>query len=64
VKILEGLEMLEHGMCSAAYLDELVKLGETLKISSKCGLGQTSACAFISIVENFKDELLGRVEAE
>ena len=64
VKILEGLEMLEHGMCSAAYLDELVKLGETMKISSKCGLGQTSACAFISIVENFKDELLGRVEAE
>lgn len=61
-KILEGIEMLEAGTCSMAYLDELCKLGETMQLASKCGLGQSSANAFLSIVANFKDEILGRTE--
>ena len=60
-KLLEGIEMLEQGRCSSSYLDELIKLGETMQVSSKCGLGQSSPNAFLSIVENFKSEVLGRV---
>ena len=35
-------------------------LGETMQLSSKCGLGQSSPNAFLSIVKNFSDEILGR----
>lgn len=58
-KLLEGLEKLEAGTCSMKYLDELCALGETMQIASKCGLGQSSPNAFLSIVKNFKDELIG-----
>jgi [NiFe] hydrogenase diaphorase moiety large subunit len=58
---LEGLKMLKRGECSSSYLNELVKLGGTVQLASKCGLGQSSPTAFLSIVKNFKNELLGRV---
>lgn len=61
VKILEGITMLEEGRCSASYLNELLELSETMRLVSKCGLGQTSSNPFVSIVEGFKDEILGRV---
>jgi [NiFe] hydrogenase diaphorase moiety large subunit len=59
-KLLEGIEMLEEGVCSSAYLRELVALGETMQIASKCGLGQSSPNAFLSIVANFREEVVGR----
>ena len=43
-----------------AYLQELMALGETMQVASKCGLGQSSPNAFLSIVEHFKDEIMGR----
>lgn len=58
--ILKGIEMLERGECTTKYLDELCALGETMQLASKCGLGQSSPNAFISIVKHFKDELMGR----
>jgi [NiFe] hydrogenase diaphorase moiety large subunit len=61
VKMLEGLKLLEKGKCSSSYLNELVKLGQTIQIASKCGLGQSSPTAFLSIIEHFKNELLGRM---
>ncbi len=57
-KLLEGVEMLEEGSCPMMYLDKLCTLGETMQIASKCGLGQSSPNAFLSIVKNFKDELI------
>ena len=60
VKLLEGVEMLQEGRCSMKYLKELTALGETMQLASKCGLGQSSPNAFLSIVEQFKDEILGR----
>jgi [NiFe] hydrogenase diaphorase moiety large subunit len=33
--------------------EKLYSLAETMQLASKCGLGQTSANAFLSIVENF-----------
>ncbi|MFN8586927.1 MAG: NADH-ubiquinone oxidoreductase-F iron-sulfur binding region domain-containing protein [Candidatus Eisenbacteria bacterium] len=62
-KLLEGIERLEHGECSTAYLEELKALGETMQVASKCGLGQSSPNAFLSIVEHFPDEVLGRTLA-
>jgi len=60
-KLLEGIKLLKQGQCSVAYLTELKKLGETIQLAAKCGLGQSSPNAFLSIVENFRTEILGRI---
>ena len=60
-KLLEGIHMLEKGRCSYSYLKELLNLGETMQLASKCGLGQSAPNAFISIMTNFQSEVLGRV---
>jgi [NiFe] hydrogenase diaphorase moiety large subunit len=60
VKLLEGVQMLREGKCSTSYLRQLCELGKTMQISSKCGLGQSSPNAFLSIIENFRSEILGR----
>jgi [NiFe] hydrogenase diaphorase moiety large subunit len=61
-KLLEGIGMLREGRCSMRYLRELCDLSETMKLASKCGLGQSSPNAFLSIINNFKDEIMGRTE--
>lgn len=61
-KLLEGINLLQEGHCSMKYLRELCKLGETMQLASKCGLGQSSPNAFLSIVTKFKDEIMGRTE--
>jgi [NiFe] hydrogenase diaphorase moiety large subunit len=60
VKLLEGAELLEQGRCPMSYLTELCQLGETMQLAAKCGLGQSAPNAFLSIVEHFRDELMGR----
>ena len=62
-RLLEGIELLEEGQCSMKYLRELCQLGESMQMACKCGLGQTSPNAFLSIIEHFKDEIMGRVSA-
>jgi [NiFe] hydrogenase diaphorase moiety large subunit len=62
-KLLEGIEKLERGECSSTYLAELLALSETMQLASKCGLGQSSPNAFVSIVTHFQDEILGRTAA-
>lgn len=59
-KLLEGVELLKKGLCPMSYLLELCSLGETMQLSSKCGLGQSSPNAFLSIVKHFKSEIMGR----
>ncbi|MBK7106758.1 MAG: iron hydrogenase [Ignavibacteriae bacterium] len=58
VKLLEGVEMIEKGEHTFTYLNKLKDLGKTMQVASKCGLGQSSPNSFISILENFKDEVL------
>ncbi|OFX83186.1 MAG: NADH dehydrogenase [Bacteroidetes bacterium GWF2_33_16] len=53
-----GIEAVKKGEKSAAYLDTLRKLADTMKISAKCGLGQSVANSFSSIVDNFKEEMI------
>jgi [NiFe] hydrogenase diaphorase moiety large subunit len=59
-KLLEAVELLREGTCGTEYLDELKSLCSTMQVASKCGLGQTSSVAFLSILEHFSDEVLGR----
>lgn len=59
-KLLDGVKMLREGTCSMTYLKELISLGKTMQIASKCGLGQSSPNAFLSIVQHFKHEIMGR----
>jgi [NiFe] hydrogenase diaphorase moiety large subunit len=62
-KLLEGVHLLKQGRCSINYLRELQNLGQTMQAASKCGLGQSSANAFLDITEHFRSEILGRVPA-
>jgi len=57
VKLLEGIEMIEKGNYTFGYINKLKELGKTMQVASKCGLGQSSPNCFLSILENFKDEI-------
>jgi [NiFe] hydrogenase diaphorase moiety large subunit len=54
---LEGVEMIEKGNYTFKYINTLKELGQTMQVASKCGLGQSSPNSFISILDNFKDEI-------
>ena len=57
VKLLEGVEMIERNDYTIEYIEKLKELGRTMQVASKCGLGQTSPNPFLSILDNFKDEI-------
>lgn len=57
-QLLRGVESVKKGESKSTYLNELVKLSDSMKIASKCGLGQSVGNAFNSIVENFKEEII------
>jgi [NiFe] hydrogenase diaphorase moiety large subunit len=57
-QLLKGVEKVKKGEVKSTYLNELVKLADTMKIASKCGLGQSVGNAFRTIVENFKEEII------
>jgi len=57
VKLLEGVDMIENGTYTFAHINKLKDLGKTMQVASKCGLGQSSPNPFISILENFNDEI-------
>lgn len=61
VKLLEGIKMIERGDFTFKYINTLKELGKTMQVASKCGLGQSSPNAFISILDNFKDEIFHTV---
>lgn len=56
-KLLEGVEMIEKNQYTFAHINNLKELGETMKVASKCGLGQSSPNPFLSILEDFKEEI-------
>ncbi|HNW70401.1 MAG TPA: NADH-ubiquinone oxidoreductase-F iron-sulfur binding region domain-containing protein [Bacteroidales bacterium] len=57
-QLLLGIEAVKRGEMPVGYIDVLKKLALSMKISSKCGLGQSVANPFISILDNFKEEIL------
>jgi [NiFe] hydrogenase diaphorase moiety large subunit len=52
------VEKVKKGEAKSTYLNELLKLADTMKIAAKCGLGQSVGNAFKSIVGNFKEEII------
>ena len=62
-KLLEGVRLLKTGRCTPEYLDDLRGLGATMQVASKCGLGQTSPSAFLSILDGFADDVTSRAAA-
>ncbi len=60
VRILEGIRALKSGECTEKYLGDLVNLGGSMQISSKCGLGQSAPNVFLSIVKHYQAEILDR----
>ncbi len=57
-QLIKGIEAVKKGQRHANYLEHLQKLAQTMKITAKCGLGQSVANSFFSIVENFKEEMI------
>lgn len=57
LKLLQGINQLLDGNGTHSYLDQMIKLGNSVMCSSKCGLGQVCANSFISIINNHRDEI-------
>jgi [NiFe] hydrogenase diaphorase moiety large subunit len=59
-QMLRAVKLLKEGACPPGFLADVKALGETMQVASKCGLGQTSPSAFLSILESFEDEINDR----
>ena len=59
-QMLEAVKLLQKGECPPEFLKAVKELGATMQVASKCGLGQTSSSAFLSILEGFGDEIANR----
>ncbi len=57
-QLRKGIVAVKKGEKKAGYLDQLMRLSESMKITAKCGLGQSVANSFSSIVNNFKEEMI------
>ncbi|MFO7978550.1 MAG: NADH-ubiquinone oxidoreductase-F iron-sulfur binding region domain-containing protein [Bacteroidales bacterium] len=57
-QLLKGVEAVKKGNKQAGYLEELQKLSDTMRIASKCGLGQSVPNPFNSIINNFREEII------
>ncbi|HRZ77272.1 MAG TPA: NADH-ubiquinone oxidoreductase-F iron-sulfur binding region domain-containing protein [Bacteroidales bacterium] len=57
-QLLKGIEAVKRGERKPDYLEELKKLADTMKVAAKCGLGQSVANPFNSIVNNFREEII------
>jgi len=57
-QLLKGIKAVKSGEKSTQYLDKLLTLAETMQFTAKCGLGQSVANSFSSIVENFREEMI------
>ncbi|MBE0527755.1 MAG: SLBB domain-containing protein, partial [Thermoleophilia bacterium] len=59
-QMLQAVQLLQKGECPPKFLADVKALAETMTVASKCGLGQTSPSAFLSILEGFEDEISNR----
>ena len=57
-QLLKGIEEVKRGTQPTTYLQTLLRLTEVMKMTAKCGLGQSVANSFSSIVDNFKEEMI------
>lgn len=59
-EMVRSLKKIEDGLCSSKEIEKLNELAEVMKISSKCGLGQSVANPYFTITESFMEEFLVR----
>ena len=57
-QLLHGIEAVKAGKKEPEYLEQLMKLAGNMRITAKCGLGQSVANSFSTIVSNFKEEMI------
>ncbi len=57
-QLLKGIEAVKKGIKPPSYLEDLQKLSDTMRIASKCGLGQSVPNPFNSIIKNFREEII------
>ena len=57
-QLLKGIEAVKRGERPPSYLEDLKRLAQTMKIAAKCGLGQSVANPFNSIIDNFREEII------
>lgn len=60
-RMLEILDRITKGEAIAADLDRLEELGEMIKDSSLCALGQSAPNPVLSTIKHFKDEYLAHI---
>jgi len=61
-RLHEILEKITHGNGTMRDLDKLKELGEAIKDTALCGLGQTSPNPILSTMKYFHDEYVGHVK--
>lgn len=61
VLLKEKLDAIRAGQGAPGDLEYLEQLGNTVKLASRCGLGQTSANPVLSTLANFKDVYTSRL---
>ncbi len=64
VLLKEGIERIIEGRGEPGDLDYLQKLGESIKTTSRCGLGQTSPNPVLTTLKNFRSLYEARVEED
>ena len=64
VLLRDGLRKILRGKGEAADLDYLQELGDTIRVTSRCGLGQTSARPVLTTLGNFRSEYEKRLVKE
>jgi [NiFe] hydrogenase diaphorase moiety large subunit len=57
-QLLKGIEGVKNRSLKPEYLESLRKMTDSMKITSKCGLGQSVPNAFNYILDNFKEEIV------
>ena len=57
-QLLKGIEAVKEKQKPTKYLDDLKNMSDTMRTSSKCGLGQSVPNSFNSIIDNFKEEVI------
>lgn len=57
IKLLEGVKKLRKGNYTFAEIRNLKELAQTMQVTSKCGLGQSSPNSFLSVLDYFSEEI-------
>ncbi len=56
--LIERLKKIKNTKAAKGDIEDILSLSETMRLASKCGLGQTASDALTSILNNFKKEYI------